>query len=148
AGADRLRGLGGNDTLAGGAGNDALNGGAGADRLDGGAGNDYLLGGAGADLLTGGAGADRFAFLAAAEGGDTIADFALAEGDRLDLRGVFATTGQTYAKLAAGGFAKAAAVSGGVLVSVDANGGGDGYAALVTLKGATLAGLGGDFLIA
>ncbi|GAA0584699.1 hypothetical protein GCM10009416_23860 [Craurococcus roseus] len=148
AGADRLRGLGGNDTLSGGGGNDALNGGAGADRLDGGAGNDYLLGGAGADVLTGGAGGDRFAFLSAGEGGDTIADFGLAEGDRLDLRGVFAATGQNYAKLAAGGFAKASAVSGGVLVSVDADGGGDGYAALVTLKGLTLASLGNDFLIA
>ncbi|GAA0571260.1 hypothetical protein GCM10009416_07330 [Craurococcus roseus] len=148
AGADRLRGLGGNDALSGGGGNDALNGGAGADRLDGGAGNDYLLGGAGADVLTGGAGGDRFAFLSAGEGGDTIADFGLAEGDRLDLRGVFAATGQNYAKLAAGGFAKASAVSGGVLVSVDADGGGDGYAALVTLKGLTLASLGNDFLIA
>jgi Ca2+-binding RTX toxin-like protein len=148
AGADRLRGLAGNDTLSGGAGGDALNGGAGADLLDGGTGNDYLLGGLGADTLTGGAGADRFAILTAGDGGDTVTDFAAAGGDRLDLRGMFATPGQSYAKLSAGGFVKADAVSGGVLVSVDANGGGDGYAALVTLKGATVATLGGDFLIA
>ena len=148
AGADRLRGLDGNDTLAGGGGNDALNGGAGADSLDGGAGNDYLLGGLGADVLTGGAGPDRFAFTAANHGGDTVTDFSLADGDRLDLRGVFATAGQNYAKLAAGGFVKATAVSGGVQISVDANGGGDGYVSLVTLKGLTVAGLGGDFLIA
>ena len=148
AGADRLRGLAGNDTLSGGAGDDALNGGAGGDALNGGAGNDYLLGGLGADTLTGGAGPDRFAFLAAAEGGDTILDFNAAEGDRLDLRGLFIVSGQGYAKLAAGGFVKAAAVSGGVLVSVDADGGGDGYAALATLKGVALASIGNDLLIA
>jgi Ca2+-binding RTX toxin-like protein len=149
AGADRLRGLDGGDTLAGGAGGDALNGGAGADALDGGAGNDYLLGGQGADTLTGGAGPDRFAFLNAGEGGDTVLDFDAAGGDRLDLRGAFAAAaGQSYAGLSAGGFVEAAATSGGVLVSVDADGGGDGYAALATLQGLTLATLGTDFLVA
>jgi Ca2+-binding RTX toxin-like protein len=149
AGADRLVGLAGNDTLNGVAGDDALNGGAGNDVLNGGAGIDYLVGGAGADILAGGLGADRFAFLALGERGDTISDFKVADGDRLDLRGLFGGgAGQKYAELSAGGFVKAAAVAGGVQVSVDADGGADGYVALVTLQGLTVAALGGDFLIA
>jgi Ca2+-binding RTX toxin-like protein len=148
AGADRLLGLAGNDTLNGGGGDDALNGAAGADKLNGGAGIDYLVGGAGADLLAGGAGADRFAFLALGERGDTISDFKASEGDRLDLRGLFGGTGQKYAELSSKGFVKAAAVSGGMQVSVDADGGGNGYVALVTLQGLTVAALDGDFLIA
>jgi Ca2+-binding RTX toxin-like protein len=149
AGADRLLGLAGDDTLNGVAGDDALNGGAGNDVLNGGAGTDYLVGGAGADVLAGGLGADRFAFLALGERGDTISDFKASEGDRLDLRGVFGDAGlHRYAELSSKGFVKAAAVSGGVQVSVDADGGGNGYAPLVTLQGLTTAALGGDFLIA
>jgi Ca2+-binding RTX toxin-like protein len=149
AGADRLLGLAGNDTLNGVAGDDALNGGAGNDALNGGAGNDYLVGGLGADVLAGGAGRDLFAFLAVGERGDTITDFKAADGDRLDLRGVFSDAGlHRYADLSAKGFVKAAAVSGGVQVSVDADGGGNGYAPVVTLQGLTLATLGSDFLIA
>ena len=61
---------------------------------------------------------------------------------------MFGGTGQKYAELSAKGFVKAAAVSGGVQVSVDADGGGNGYAPLATLTGVTLATLGSDFLIA
>jgi Ca2+-binding RTX toxin-like protein len=149
AGADRLVGLAGNDTLNGVAGDDALNGGAGNDVLNGGAGIDYLVGGAGADILTGGLGADRFAFLALGERGDTISDFKVADGDRLDLRGLFGDAGlHRYAELSSKGFVKAAAVSGGVQISVDVDGGANSYASLVTLNGLTMATLGSDFLIA
>lgn len=64
---DDLRGLGGADNL---------NGMGGKDMLSGGAGADHLTGGMGADRLTGGADADHFVFNTAAEGGDTITDFA------------------------------------------------------------------------
>ena len=51
----------------------------GNDELVGGAGDDTLIGGLGADTLTGGAGHDHFVYQSAAEGGDTIKDFAVAE---------------------------------------------------------------------
>lgn len=148
AGADRLRGLGGGDTLSGAGGDDALNGGDGADSLDGGAGNDWLVGGLGADTLTGGAGPDRFAFQSMDERGDTITDFNAAEFDRIDLRGLLGTKGGNYGSLSSKGFVKADAVDGGVRVSVDLDGGGDGYLELATFKGHTLASLGTDFLVA
>ena len=56
-----------------------------ADVLTGGDGNDILAGRGGEDTLSGGAGADVFAYLNAAEGGDTILDYNFAEGDGLDL---------------------------------------------------------------
>ena len=59
AGADNLRGSGGNNLIDGGAGNDAIFGRAGNDTLEGGIGNDVLLGGGGADVLNGGAGNDN-----------------------------------------------------------------------------------------
>ena len=77
AGADRLVGNGSNNVLSGGAGNDTI---------FGGSGNDVLTGGTGNDLLTGGTGADRFVFRAG-DGNDTINDFSVAEGDRLDFGG-------------------------------------------------------------
>ena len=82
------------------------------------------------------------------EDGDTNADLKASDGDRLDLRGVFGGTGQKYAELSSKGFVKAAAVTGGVQVSVDADGGGNGYAPVATLQGLTPATLGTDFLIA
>jgi VCBS repeat-containing protein len=92
AGNDALYGHGGNDTLNGGDGNDLLHGGAGNDALNGGNGNDILVGGKGNDALAGGAGADVFAWklgdggTAGAPAVDTITDFKVSEGDRLDLR--------------------------------------------------------------
>lgn len=148
AGADRLRGMAGNDTLRGGDGADVLNGEAGADSLDGGAGNDWLAGGAGADTLAGGAGADRFVLGAAEHGGDTLADFSAAQGDRLDVHAILGAFGSGYAALSAGGFVRLSAVTGGVLLQVDEDGGGNEYAALATFRGATVAGLGTDFLVA
>jgi len=106
-GDDRLTGESGDDTLDGGAGRDTLSGGSGADRVlggegddlalggsgddavEGGAGDDTLDGGAGFDLLTGGPGADEFR-LDAAEGADTIADFAPGE-DRIRAGAPFET---------------------------------------------------------
>lgn len=75
SGDNRLYGNGGSDTLAGGLG---------GDRLFGGAGGDVLAGGQGDDLLRGGGGADRFDF-GPGQGLDRVADFGLADQDRLRL---------------------------------------------------------------
>lgn len=97
AGNDTIIGGPGDDILFGGAGNDVIEGGAGNDHLFGGDGDDILYGGAGANVLVGAAGADIFRLgTPGAYGGalvgateldvlpDTIVDFSIAEGDRLD----------------------------------------------------------------
>ncbi|WP_146742525.1 Ig-like domain-containing protein, partial [Lonsdalea quercina] len=84
-GNDTLGGGSGNDILYGQGGNDNLDGGLGDDILYGGSGNDVLKGGVGNDTLIGGSGADTFVWKAGDTGFDTIKDFNLAEGDRIDL---------------------------------------------------------------
>ncbi|KHA59502.1 type I secretion protein [Vibrio variabilis] len=79
----------GDDLLQGGSGNDRLIGGAGDDHLQGGEGDDILEGGLGSDILTGGGGMDTFVWLDIDDGAtDTITDFSIAEGDKIDLREV------------------------------------------------------------
>ena len=73
------------DTLVGDNVGDVLNGGAGNDTIVGGSGKDTIIGGPGADTLTGGAGADVFRYNAPSEGGDTITDFSVAQGDILQM---------------------------------------------------------------
>jgi serralysin len=76
--------------LRGGAGDDLLATGVTgvvSDILNGESGNDTLNGGAGADLLTGGTGADTFV-VGAGGGIDTITDFNVVEGDKIDLTGI------------------------------------------------------------
>jgi hypothetical protein len=59
------------------------------DIIGAGAGNDVIFGQGGDDSLTGGAGADTFVYtLAADEGGDSILDFSVAEGDLLSFLNV------------------------------------------------------------
>lgn len=157
AAGDRLSGGGGNDTLLGEAGNDILYGNAGDDRLSGGSGNDVLVGndgadrltgGTGGDLLLGGAGADTFVFASMDERGDRIYDFSRAGGDRIDLSGIFGQGLDTQAQLVAGGHIKITDGLDGARIYVDANGGGDGYALLATVQGASAASLGGDIVFA
>nr|WP_269375767.1 cadherin-like domain-containing protein [Vibrio sinaloensis] len=84
-----LTGGSGNDFLEGGSGHDVLIGGAGDDQLDGGDGNDTLYGGLGSDILVGGTGMDTFVWDHIDDGSvDTIKDFDVSEGDRIDLREV------------------------------------------------------------
>ena len=64
--------LGGSDGI-------TITGGTGNDNLIGGPADDTLIGGLGSDSLTGDAGRDHFAYRLAAEGGDTIKDFAATE---------------------------------------------------------------------
>ncbi len=121
-------------TVTGTARDDRLLGGGGADTIQGGAGNDYIWGGMGADLLYGGTGSDRFAYLSVSEGGDTIADFqAGAGGDVIDLSVIAIRNGWT-GDLFARGYVALVQSGADTLVRVDADGGGDGYVTLATLK--------------
>ena len=116
------------------AGDDRLLGGGGADTIQAGGGTDYIWGGGGADLLSGGAGADRFAYLSTAEGGDIITDFqAGSGGDAIDLS-VIAIQNGWRGDMFAGGYVGLVQSGADTLVRVDANGGGDAYVTLATLK--------------
>ncbi len=72
------------ETAKGRGGDDVINGMGGDDILWGNAGNDTLIGGAGADWLKGGNGADTYV-LDDASAVDTIADFSIPNGDKIDL---------------------------------------------------------------
>ena len=97
-GAFQTDAIAGFERLVGSAFADFLIGNAGANTVSGGAGDDLLEGGLGRDELIGGAGADRFRFHSTAESGTTAAtrdlvrDFRRADGDRLDLDNVDAST--------------------------------------------------------
>ncbi|MGK9171257.1 M10 family metallopeptidase C-terminal domain-containing protein, partial [Inquilinus limosus] len=85
------------ENLLGSQGNDSLVGNTGDNVLQGLNGNDVLTGAGGKDTLIGGAGADRFVYGSAAQspvgaGADRITDFSQAQGDRIDLAAVDAST--------------------------------------------------------
>ncbi|MGO1075482.1 calcium-binding protein [Inquilinus sp. CA228] len=91
---DSLAGI---ENLSGSQGNDSLAGNSGANTLQGWNGNDALTGADGKDTLTGGAGADRFVYAGAAQSAvganaDRITDFTHAQGDRIDLSAIDAST--------------------------------------------------------
>ncbi|MEZ9591820.1 tandem-95 repeat protein [Vibrio breoganii] len=91
---DVLDGGSDDDILFGQGGNDILTGGSGDDLLLGGSGDDTLFGGMGEDIMTGGEGADTFVWtqsdLRVFNETDTIIDFSIANGDKIDLTEVFA----------------------------------------------------------
>ena len=68
----------------GGLGNDVIWASSGDDDLRGGEGHDILFGGKGTDTLTGGSGSDVFQFTLSS-GQDTITDFNISEGDKIQL---------------------------------------------------------------
>jgi Ca2+-binding RTX toxin-like protein len=72
---------------------DTITGSKRAETLDGAGGNDVIRSLGGADTLTGGSGRDVFVFskkdVGASNGVDRITDFALAKGDKLDVRDFF-----------------------------------------------------------
>ena len=68
----------------GGLGNDVIWASSGDDDLRGGEGHDTLFGGKGTDTLTGGSGSDVFQFTLSS-GQDTITDFNISEGDKIQL---------------------------------------------------------------
>ena len=130
-----------------------LAGGAGADHLFGRGGNDTLNGGAGHDVLIGGAGRDTFMFdavPASSRDADQVADFSVADHDRLRFsKGVFGGFGQT-GTLTADAFYSAAGASAGHdstdrlvydpasgKLFYDADGSGAAAAVLVAILGST-----------
>ena len=98
-GSDRLYGGDGNDTLHGGDGvwGDVLSGGNHDDTLYGGDGSDILAGDGGVDILQGDGGADIF-ILQFGQGTDTVNDFSIVQGDKLQVDTEFGTE-QTLAGL-------------------------------------------------
>ena len=99
AGMDMLIGGDGNDTLHGGDGvwGDVLSGGNHDDTLYGGDGSDILAGDGGVDILQGDGGADIF-ILQFGQGTDTVNDFSIVQGDKLQVDTEFGTE-QTLAGL-------------------------------------------------
>ncbi|MBG9386530.1 FG-GAP-like repeat-containing protein [Caenimonas aquaedulcis] len=89
--------------LTGTTGAETLTGGAGPDSLAGLGGNDTLVGLGGNDRLNGGGGADTFVF-GSASGNDTVVDFAVAQGDRIqvaaDINGLSLASGADVLALA------------------------------------------------
>lgn len=143
---DIAYGEGGDDTLRGAGGDDVLFGRDGDDRLSGGSGNDHLSGDGGLDTLSGGAGADTFAFGGkAGDGRDVIRDFDVAAGDRILVFEVFNRLSRTGEDPYADGYVRAVAVSGGVEIQYDADGGGDAFTAVALLEGVDLVALGADW---
>jgi len=86
---ERVSGTPWDDKLKGASAAEKLTGNKGDDRLFGYDDNDVLVGGRGADRLNGGAGADMFVFKKASDSTtntfDTIYNFTVADGDRIDL---------------------------------------------------------------
>ncbi|NRB18046.1 MAG: M10 family metallopeptidase C-terminal domain-containing protein, partial [Rhodobacteraceae bacterium] len=112
----------GNDIIIGNDANNRLESGAGDDQIDAGNGNDILIGGAGADQLTGGSGADRFVYASLSDAGDTVTDFDLAAGDRVDLGQLLQDIGYAGTTPVSDGIVSLAAGSGGSWLLVTHNG--------------------------
>lgn len=138
-GDDRLYGENGDDYLVGDAGKDWVRGGAGNDVIYGGDGDDGLVGDAGVDTLYGEAGADRFVFYpdTAFDAVDTIMDFSVAEGDRIDVGDLL--IGFDPLADAIEDFVRIADNGGSSTLSVDRDGTGGAYgmAQIATLQSVT-----------
>jgi hypothetical protein len=134
-GNDTLAGTGGGDTLNGGSGNDnlsvtsgnnLLNGnddndtlyaGTGNDTLSGGNGDDILVAGSGSATMTGGGSADTFRLTGLSGHVDTITDFHVGIGDKIDISSVL--TGYDPSVDALGNFLHAARTGTDMMISVD-----------------------------
>jgi Ca2+-binding RTX toxin-like protein len=130
----------GNDTLKGLDGNDILFGDAGVDALEGNNGNDTLYGGIGADSLKGGAGVDTFAYLSTSELGDTILDFNVGAGEKIDLTAILQNVaGFVGTQAFTAGYLRAAqnGTSTDVFLDVDGSAGGGAEVLLATLQSVT-----------
>jgi Ca2+-binding RTX toxin-like protein len=140
---DILYGGDGNDELygerkTGGAswtGNDILYGGNGNDSLYGEKGNDILYGGAGNDYLRGNEGADIFVFEDGLTAGynDTIFDFDLSEGDKLDLSDLLAAYDPMSDVIT--DFVEITEGGGNTNITVDQDGGANNFVQIATVSG-------------
>jgi Ca2+-binding RTX toxin-like protein len=124
-----------NDTIYAGGGNDTLSGDAGTDSLYGEAGNDNLKAGEGGDMLYGGADSDTFIFDAIAAASNTIADFSLAQNDKIDISQVL--EGYDPLTHAITDFVHATTSGANTILEVDANGGGNSFVQIATISGVT-----------
>jgi hypothetical protein len=139
-----------NNTITGNTGNNTLTGGDGIDTLTGNAGNDILVGGNGNDILTGGTGADIFRFNNPSEKLDTIADFKVAESDKIQVSAAGFGGGLVVGTLTASQFISGAGITaansssqrfiynstnGALFYDADGNGLGSSAVQLATLTG-------------
>ena len=124
SGDDTLRGLPGENTT--------ILGLAGRDLILGDDGDDIIIGGADPDKLRGGSGADTFVFLPEdlPNPGDDLKDFSRAEGDRLELRDMLSN----YDGSSIAGHVRIADQGTIGRLEVDADGGGDDYVPLVSIR--------------
>ena len=113
-------------------GNDTLNGMGGDDYLIAYNGNDTLNGGAGHDIIQGGEGADTFV-MDQTDAMDTVVDFSLFDGDKLDLSGII--TGYTQGVSDVNEFIRFENRGGHTIVQVDSNGsvGGENFVDIAKL---------------
>ena len=109
----------GDDHIIGNTANNRLESGAGNDLIEALEGNDILIGGTGTDTLSGGTGGDRFVYTALDEAGDTITDFDLAAGDRVDITALLQDIGYSGSDAAGDGVVSLQAGSGGSWLRVN-----------------------------
>jgi hypothetical protein len=103
--------------------------------LAGGAGNDTITGAGGDDTLSGGGGNNHFVYSSTADGTDTITDFQAGSGkDVINIHDILTGVGDPM-DLDTAGFVQITGTPSAATISVDANGGGDGFVALATLSG-------------
>ncbi len=106
------------------------------DTLRGDDGNNRIDGGAGNDVLRGGGGADVFVLGSSEDGIDTIVDFNLAEGDRLDISSVVNMNDiddiANYVKLEDDGSGNTT-----VMVNTSGDGAAENFSAVANLEGVT-----------
>jgi hypothetical protein len=132
SGSDTLRSATGQNTLYGNDGNDKLYAGAGKDTLFGNNGNDTLITGSGSTYMSGGGGADIFKFLTAGSAADTIKDFQIGTGDKIDLTQILEAFDPISQSIA--DFVHATRTGANVMLSVDLQGDRH-FADLVLLQG-------------
>jgi Ca2+-binding RTX toxin-like protein len=113
-------------------GNDYLSGGGGNDTIYGHGGADTLIGGAGNDSMSGGTGIDTFVYTAldmtanAGLGLDTITDFSLTDGEKLQFNNYFyAAAAITAANV--GDYLRVTGAGASSVLEVDRDGGGAGF---------------------
>lgn len=137
AGDDALHGGSGNDTVKGGDGNDLVHGGIGGDSLYGDAANDTLYGDDGLDNLWGGTGADSFMFLkgTAFNNIDVINDFSKTQADKINLADLL--QGYDPVTSAITSFVQITTSGTNSILKVDADGGGNSFVQIATIKGVT-----------
>lgn len=99
--------------------------------------NDRIYGAAGVDYLTGGAGSDTFLFMKSTAFGtvDQIYDFYTAEGDRLDIANILDMRNPLTDALS--GFVRITDNGSDSFLSIDTDGGGNGFVKIAQLYGVT-----------